>query len=663
MKYARGGIVLFLLLTATALFPDAAYPQPTALWAHTFDSCTAASDVAALADGAIVAAGELEETLCLIGVHADGTVGWDRKVDLTGSLESLEGGVIAAVPDGGFIVGATGVLEGIGRGVLIRFEGDGAELWRRVVMPGSSDGFIIEDIAVAADGYLIAGYRPGSSAPGNDGALVRTDSDGNLVRERRAKRNSDDAEFLHDVEITADGRVWVAGIAYETVQGDTSGPAYTVMAEVTEHGGEITLQTLSETEFSVDFHLKAELLVHEDGRLTLLGRSADEEGLRIRTFHLNADGELQSEAILSTTADTIVVADAAVLSRGEFIISGREEAAVGWKQERRSDAVLLKEIDGGVAYERRIGNWWSDERIDAVASMDDGEFVVAGTADGQMFLTAYRDAAPTNAPAYFPLDVGNTWTYYTTIHPPGEQADTSFAGPYGVSESVMVNDTAYFVVGYPNALSDTLRKDDAGRVFGRIGGKDMLLFDFTAPDGTRYDFAKSQAGPYSEQATVSKGETIEVAAGTFENVISIRFDHPLIADGGRTYRFAEGVGIISTIDGMGEWRGLYSAVVSGRAIPANVRRPSRGFGGLVWMYPNPVPRGGVLVIHLADPSVVRTSIYDALGRRVGASAEQWCAVEGCRINVDVSGLAAGIYFVRMSSAGADRINPFVIADP
>ncbi len=175
--------------------------------------------------------------------------------------------------------------------------------------------------------------------------------------------------------------------------------------------------------------------------------------------------------------------------------------------------------------------------------------LAASTANGQS----------ADASSYFPLKVGNTWSYITVLDPPNEPPDTLNGGTFSVSKSFTINDTLYYLAAYPFSIADTLRSDEVGRVWARDGGKDVLLFDFTLGDGEAYRFYPSRSPHTEYEITMSRGKTVKVSAGTFEEAVTLRFDDPDFVDEERAYSFARGTGIVQAYGEVGAYVELHSA--------------------------------------------------------------------------------------------------------
>lgn len=73
--------------------------------------------------------------------------------------------------------------------------------------------------------------------------------------------------------------------------------------------------------------------------------------------------------------------------------------------------------------------------------------------------------------AYFPLSLGNTWTYNTSL----KNQIT-----YSIFNKKVINNLTYYTYGIQNT-SDTalLRSDSLGRIFIRKNNADFLYYDFS----------------------------------------------------------------------------------------------------------------------------------------------------------------------------------------
>lgn len=267
-------------------------------------------------------------------------------------------------------------------------------------------------------------------------------------------------------------------------------------------------------------------------------------------------------------------------------------------------------------------------------------------------LTADASAQSPEPTTYFPLEVGNTWTYFQVLDPPGAPPDTLWRGPYTTAEALTVNDTLYFRSGYPFAPGDTLRDDGSGKIWARIQGKDVLLFDFTLEDGAMYPFHHPGQPDINTQVTVTRDFTVEVGAGRFEDCIGLSFDDPNVMDDGMSFAFAPDVGIVYAYGNGGDYEELYSAEVSGEVITTvenDDAPPSTTLS--VSAYPNPFASLTTITFPIRNATGVEASVYDLLGRRVADLGSGRCDARHCAFEWNGTGQSSGLYVVRMEAGG------------
>ena len=197
----------------------------------------------------------------------------------------------------------------------------------------------------------------------------------------------------------------------------------------------------------------------------------------------------------------------------------------------------------------------------------------------------------TQAPtAYFPLEMGNSWTYFYTIEPPLACPWTRFwVGPFSVESTLDIGEQQYTLFNEkPLFPDDSVRVDDAGRVFAHQHGTDVLMFDFTAPSDSTYTYTTVYQDTYD--VTVRHAPLVETLVGDFSNCITFEFILPGTVDANYFYDFCPEVGLVKYIDGMGTAHALLRATINGAKVTAIATEESPGRAISVGrQLPQPIP--------------------------------------------------------------------------
>ncbi len=251
--------------------------------------------------------------------------------------------------------------------------------------------------------------------------------------------------------------------------------------------------------------------------------------------------------------------------------------------------------------------------------------------------------------SFFPLQEGNTWTYYYVLHPPSGP-DTSFVTRTLV-EAVERDGNRYFE--YDGWY---IRSDGEGRIYAYHEegqqGRVALLFDFTVPVGESYVYRLSDGLLY--QVTVSE-EVVETEIGTFDKARILSFDIPEFADEEFRFGFIEGIGPITRRVSWEAPQFIFEAVINGETVTETEihvlpeAMPLR-------VYPNPFAQHATIEFEASEASAVRVTVHDVLGRRLQVLQDGFVPA-GLRHfswdGRDEQGRAVttGIYFIRMERAG------------
>ena len=247
---------------------------------------------------------------------------------------------------------------------------------------------------------------------------------------------------------------------------------------------------------------------------------------------------------------------------------------------------------------------------------------------------------------YFPLGPEDSWTYGYVVDPPFAPADTVLTGTVRVLDTVTIRDTTYSVARFPELFTDTLRTDARGRVWGRLGGRDLLLMDVTLTDGATYLLPRpsgARTGPDVYVVTVSRPPSVRTIAGLFEDVVAFSFDIPESLDDEVYVALASGVGVVASGAALGAPFELVEARVSGRLITATDGPPPPA---PLQVFPNPT--ASTLTVVVPAGGWERAEVADALGRRVAVLLSGPCPPDACRLSWDAEDAAPGVYVVWVS---------------
>ncbi len=168
---------------------------------------------------------------------------------------------------------------------------------------------------------------------------------------------------------------------------------------------------------------------------------------------------------------------------------------------------------------------------------------------------------------YFPLSVGDSWTYSLEGRAAGDEVRT-----IRVVQSVERNGVTYYELeGWPGVDSALLRVNARGQLvaFDGASAVERLWYDFAASVGARWQ-PETGDDCIGQAEIVDRNGRAEEPAGSFESVLSVAYGATQCADAGVTSElFAPGVGLIerteTTIAGPLTWR-LARAHVGGRTV-------------------------------------------------------------------------------------------------
>jgi len=260
--------------------------------------------------------------------------------------------------------------------------------------------------------------------------------------------------------------------------------------------------------------------------------------------------------------------------------------------------------------------------------------------------------------SYFPLDIGNSWTYMHVIQHPFMPWDTLYR-EVTIDEEVIVNDTTYFIVPLPRMISDTLRSSDSGtRIWMRLLDQDFLFYDFNVAGDSSYTLVMPGDLPDSPARRTELSD-IQTAAGDFGGGIMLRFDNPDWIDDEFQHTFVAGVGLVRMSSAWAYWE-LASATVSGRTVTS-----TQALSAPLWsegsVYPNPARNKTTLTVPSSRYTPLSVTAFDMLGRRI----RHWrvaAACDGvtCHATLSIGDLAPGAYLLQASQGNQAFALPLIV---
>lgn len=264
--------------------------------------------------------------------------------------------------------------------------------------------------------------------------------------------------------------------------------------------------------------------------------------------------------------------------------------------------------------------------------------------------------------SFFPLTVGNSWTF---SH---DQQDK-------IIDTLRIDGKLYYRFerfrGFPNAL---LRLSDDGKLFMRADTAEQMWLDFAAKVEDQWP-VRGPTGEIEWTATLqSKTDTVRVPAGTFSPCYRFYFKFAG-NDNDWAEWYAPNVGPVKReLIGFANIEyPLERAVINGKELPTSVSDEDRG--GVVrafeleQSYPNPfVPIDNNTIAiryYLTEAAAVTLRIYDVLGREIQTLIEHR-EPAGERLvmwnGVDARGskVPNGIYFYRLQAGSHFEVKKIVL---
>jgi Tol biopolymer transport system component len=160
--------------------------QGNVLWSRVLEEpgAQAGFDMLSAPDGHYVITGLRSDTGTDVGVDpllvkidADGNVLWNRAIGEANIMDY--GSALLATPDGGYLLAGMSVRGGRGGIPLIKLDGDGQVLWRKMLSEDRGNRAGIAILEAADGGYLVVG-TVSNGGQGWYTLLIKTNDEGNL---------------------------------------------------------------------------------------------------------------------------------------------------------------------------------------------------------------------------------------------------------------------------------------------------------------------------------------------------------------------------------------------------------------------------------------------------------------------------------------------------
>jgi hypothetical protein len=227
--------------------------------------------------------------------------------------------------------------------------------------------------------------------------------------------------------------------------------------------------------------------------------------------------------------------------------------------------------------------------------------------------------------SFFPLAIGNTWTFTRTIQDK-------------ILDTIRVDNQRYYHFDHFRDVDNAwLRMTDEGKLMMRIDTTEQMWLDFGAKVGDQWPVRHPNELAQWTVHLLSKTDTAKVPAGEFVQCFRFRFQFNG-ADNDWEEWYAPNVGPVRRIYyGFAVFNyPLASAVVNGKTLPTSVSEKEKGKSirtfALAQNYPNPftpissagASRSTAIRYRLSETATVALSIYDVLANRNSGQRRERC---------------------------------------
>jgi hypothetical protein len=265
--------------------------------------------------------------------------------------------------------------------------------------------------------------------------------------------------------------------------------------------------------------------------------------------------------------------------------------------------------------------------------------------------------AQSTADSFFPLSVGNAWTFINS-----NVLSVEKEIEHGGQDWVVLSESCDCL---PILFGDTLRTDVSGNIWHLEAGAPQLLFKFSDSDASDYEVIAEfipDSPPDTFHVEVSRPDSINISGSVFQDVVRLYFIPAQGRDGNIEFLFVRSIGLVKQAN---IWFGteLREATIQDETIAVRNEIPTvfRTVSG-PHVFPNPVRGDGTVVLQHSGGAAPRAAIHDILGREVSLLLEGSCNGSTCSYSFETDKLSAGLHFVVFASNGVTQVAQFIALD-
>jgi len=252
---------------------------------------------------------------------------------------------------------------------------------------------------------------------------------------------------------------------------------------------------------------------------------------------------------------------------------------------------------------------------------------------------------PKTAASYFPLQIGNEWSYsYGSSHPTVRITDTSRINGYlyyGLSSGVTPPREWY--------------RSSNDSIFINLGGIDTLetlIYNFNANVGDTITLPPTFCCSYGTKILLAgKYDTVVTSSGTYTSCYHFKHGFCCFDAGIHDTWFAYDVGMVKFI--RDNFSGMQTYLLDSFKIVTSVKDAQSDCKNISYLlfdsYPNPFNSQTILTYKLDKSSLVSLQIYDLLGRKITELMNERKGPGNYRLFWDTDDIPSGVYFAILSA--------------